>query len=102
LLEALNISPRAFSAAISQSDKIILDLDSGARQIFDLNNDPFERNNLFNEQLSLKETAIESNLRDWLANNEKMSRQLLKSEDGLKIKIDESQAAGLRSLGYLQ
>ncbi len=98
----LNISPRAFSAAISQGDKIILDLNSGARQIFDLNNDPYERDNLCNEQLPLKETAIESNLRIWLANNEKMSRQLLKNQDGLKIKIDESQVAGLRSLGYLQ
>jgi arylsulfatase A-like enzyme len=98
----LNISPRDSSAAISRDEKIILDLHSGARQIFDLNNDPCERDNLYNEQLPLKEFAIESNLWSWLANNEKMSSQLFKDKDDLKIKIDESRVAGLRSLGYLQ
>ena len=92
----------ALSAVITENHKFILNSSTGSKELFDLNNDPNEQNNIYESRLLAGSVPLEYQLKQWLANNEKITRQLFGNENLQKIELDENQLKQLKSLGYLQ
>lgn len=95
-------SNRFFSASISKEFKFILNLDTGEKQFFNLNNDLDEQVNIYVEKSAEGPIALEENLTMWLSNNSKHSIQLSGKEDVQTVEPDEDYIRRLKSLGYIQ
>ncbi len=92
----------AFSAVISKEGKFILDLNTGKKELFDLNNDPDEQINICKGLSSTESIPLERHLNLWLSNNEKLVGQLSGNKDSQRVELNEDRLRELRSLGYLQ
>ena len=91
-----------FAAAISRYKKLILHLNSGKKQLFDLINDPGEQIDIYKAQSSNEPIALESHLNLWLSNNNKLAKQLSGIEGFHKADLDEDRLRQLKALGYIQ
>jgi arylsulfatase A-like enzyme len=93
---------KVLSAATTEDYKFILNLSTGSKQLFDLNNDPNEQINIYESRSSAGSVPLEYQLKQWFVNNEKITKQLFGNENLQKIELDEDQLRQLKSLGYLQ
>lgn len=91
-----------FAAAISKDHKFILDLNTGKKQLFDLNNDPNEQVNIYEEKSLAGPVPLEDHLTLWLINNTRLADQLSNEKNSNKVELDEEHIKQLKALGYLQ
>jgi hypothetical protein len=93
---------QVFAAAIAENSKIIVNLDTGSKQLFDPNSDPDEKNNIYKVKSSAKLSPLEHCLIAWLFDNERLAKQIVGSESLQKVELDENRVRELKALGYLQ
>ena len=93
---------RIFAAAMSKDYKFILDLNTGKKELFDINDDPYEQVNIYMEKSKDGSSALEEHLRLWLENNSRVSAQLSGRQAPDKVNLDEDYIRKLKSLGYIQ
>ena len=66
---------------------------AGKRELYDLSNDPNERENLYKEDDGVSK-ELESRLKEWL--------KTVKEETGSPAKLDKEALDRLKALGYVQ
>ena len=91
-----------FAAARSEDYKFILDLQTGEKQLFDINNDPNEQIDIYMEKSLEGPVLIENQLTLWLINNSKLAERLSGKEEDDSVELDEEQIRQLKALGYVQ
>ena len=92
---------KLFAAARSRNYKFILDLQTGKKQLFNINDDPDEQINIYLEKSLEGPVLIENQLTLRLINNSKLADRLSGKEED-SVELDEEQIRQLKALGYVQ
>ena len=90
-------------AVIGNQNKMILNPGAGAREFYDLVNDPREQNNIHQaKDSSALVASFEHYLEQWSSENEKLAVQFPQGSDFEKVQLDEFRLKQLKALGYIQ
>ena len=90
-----------FAAAATKDYKFILDLQTGKKQLFNINDDPDEQIDIYMEKSRDGPVPLENQLTLWLINNSRIAERLSGKEDS-SVEPDEEQMRQLKALGYAQ
>jgi membrane-anchored protein YejM (alkaline phosphatase superfamily) len=75
--------------------------DQGGDELYDLENDPLEKRNLVDADITTR-NDLEKALRDWEEMNSRLRKNLGLDRLPEKVKLDKATTERLRALGYLQ
>ncbi len=90
-------------AVIGSRNKMILNPGAGAREFYDLVNDPREQNNIHQaEESSALVASFEHYLERWSSENEKLAALFPRGSDFEGVQLDELRLKQLKALGYIQ
>ena len=90
-------------AVIKNQHKLILNPWGGAREFYDLVNDPREQNNILQAQeSSALLTSFEHYLELWTSENNKLASRFTRGSDFERVQLDEHRLKQLKALQYIQ
>jgi arylsulfatase A-like enzyme len=90
-------------AVITNQSKLILNPGAGAREFYDLLNDPREQNNIHQaKESSALLTSFEHYLKKWTSENKKLAALFTRGSDFERVQLDEQRLKQLQALQYIQ
>ncbi|MHC4312017.1 MAG: sulfatase [Planctomycetota bacterium] len=90
-------------AVIGNQNKMILNPGAGAREFYDLVNDPREQYNIHQaKESSALLVSFEHYLEQWTSENKKLAARFLRGSDFERVQLDKHRLNQLKALGYIQ
>ncbi len=90
-------------AVINNQNKLILNPGAGAREFYDLLNDPREQNNIHRaKESSALLASFEHYLEQWTSENKKLAALFTRGSDFERVQLDEQRLKQLQALQYIQ